>query len=1587
MVTRRIFRTAVAATGSMMLAAGTMSVAATGALASADAAAEQAGAIAPEVRQSVRNDTSAPLAELAAAAAAPRAAAGVAEQPMRGLPREAGLAGDRAAAAGSAAVGSAAPGGLMPAFDDDFEGVGNVNGVFPPDTNGDVGPNHYMQWVNLSLAVWDKQGNLLLGPVNGNTLFAGFGGPCQNTNNGDPIVLYDHLADRWLASQFAFPNGSGAPPYFQCIAISATGDPTGSWHRYEFQIPVDKINDYPKFGVWPDAYYMAVNEFTPAGVFAGQGTAAFDRDAMLAGLPAQMIYFDLFSVNPAFGGQLPADLDGTPPPAGTPNYFVEADDSAVSPFPTDRLSVWEFHVDFDTPTNSTFGVGGQPNYHLDTAAFDMNLCNFARSCIDQPATAVGLDAISDRLMYRLQYRSFDDHASLVVNHSVDVDGTDHAGVRWYELRDVGAGFTIHQQGTHAPDAENRWMGSAAMDVSGNIAVGYSVSSETTFPSIRAAGRLAGDPPGPLTQGETEMIAGGGAQTDTRARWGDYSMLAVDPVDQCTFWYTTEYLTTTSAASWHTRIGHFTFPTCTAGPAGTLTGTVTDADTGDPIADATVTAGAFSTETTADGSYTFILPVGSYDMTAAAFGYETATATGVQVLEDQTTTQSFTLQPVPRATVSGTVNDGSGHDWPLYAKITVQGVPDGTIYTDPATGGYAVELPANATYEFAVEPLYPGYVGATETVEVGTDDVVRDIQLLVDPFDCRSAPGYRLDQPSMAMITSLPAQFQAYFASLGIQVDFYTVSQLAQVTGYDVVMWAYNSSTVSQAAFDALLATTDAEGTGVLFLDHAFTTWNGIKTLSRLTGQPVSVSTNTGGTGQDNLYEVTQAHPILDGFAVGDQIIHEPGLTGWLAWFEGYEGEGRQIIANVGRTTDGIFGAGIGIQERPNNRHVLMSVHSQSATRGPDDWSAEGEQIFFNALQWASPGATFECVPVPGGLVLGNVHDLNTGAGIDGATVTSDDNPEETTTSFATPDDPGLDDGFYWMFSSLTGSHPFTASAGNYAAQTAQADVLADAANELNFSLPAGLLTVDPTALEATLRLGRSTSRTFTVTNEGTALAEVELLEQSGTFEILRPDGTRVGEQEILSSAGAEVRRVDVPVSDLSAAADGAVGGLTPAPNAPPWQDIANYPIPIMDNIADTWDGKVYSVSGLGAGRTGRTETFSYDPVTGAWTEMASITTARERPDGAIIDGKFYVVGGWDTAGVTVPSLEIYDIASDTWSTGAPIPNAWAASANVVLDGKLYLVGGCQAACGTSEVWVYDPAADGWSAAAPYPEQGRWTQCGAIDGLMYCAGSSLPSANAYVYDPATDAWNPIAPMPTAVWGASYVAANGQLLISGGIIGGAVSNEGFAYDPATDTWSDLPASNSLVYRGAGACGFYKVGGSTGGFTPVPNSELLPGLEECVAEADVPWLSIDPVSATLQPGDSVVVTVSMDANVAQPGTYTAGVRVKEDTPYPVDQVDVTMIVNPPNRWGKITGVVESVDCDGVSAPLPGAIVQIDGGISDVTLTTAADGTYAYWLDVRNNPLTLIVASDGHIPQTRQAGVIPRKTVVEDFALQQIC
>ena len=757
----------------------------------------------------------------------------------------------------------------------------------PPDTNGAVGATQYVQMVNEGIQVFDKTtGNSVLGPESITTLWSGFGGPCETSGAGDPVIAYDSIANRWVISQLAVAAPTFVPNY-ECVAVSTTSDATGSYNRYAFNLGGtfgENFYDYPKLGVWPDGYYLSFNIFDASGnTFLGPQPFALDRSAMLAGNPAAIISTGMLGPN---DNQLqPAYLDGTAqPPTGAPNPYTEIGANASA------WAVWRFHADFATPANSTFTKAGS----LTPDPFTQ-LCptptEGVRGCVPQAGVTDELDALSDRSMFRNAYRVLPNgQEALVGNMTVESNGV--AGIRWWQIDNATSGTPAFvQQSTYQPDNTWRWMGSAAMDAQGDLSIGFSASSSTINPQIRYAGRLAGDPPNTLDQGEATLFAGTGSQTATDNRWGDYSDLTVDPVDGCTFWYTNEYYTTTSAFNWRTRIGSFKFPNCTTGPSGTLAGTVTDASTGKALAGVTVDTGFGTTTTDSSGNYSISLPVGTYNPTYKLFGYADDTESNVAITDGATTTVNVALQPQPSVTVSGTITDGSGHGWPLYSQIDVAGDPNGPFFTDPVTGQYSIQLPANASYDITFTSQLAGYQPVEQTVAVGGSNLTQNVQVPVTA-DC-TAPGYSQGSP---------------------------------------------------------------------------------------------------------------------------------------------------------------------------------------------------------------------CVKVPGGLVEGNVSDLTTGNAVNGATITSGDNPADKTTSFATPNDPNNPGGFYYLFSSLTGSHPFTASDPQHSDDTETVNVAADSTVRQDFKLGSARLVISPTSISSTQVLGSTTTQTLSIQNTGTGPADVQLAGCCGNFQLAGPTG-------------------------------------------------------------------------------------------------------------------------------------------------------------------------------------------------------------------------------------------------------------------------------------------------------------------------------------------------------------------------------------------------------------------------------------------------------------------------------------------------
>ncbi len=567
------------------------------------------------------------------------------------------------------------------------EGFTGPQGTFavrtmPPDPNGDVGPNHYVQVVNMSLAVFDKTGTVLYGPVPINTLWRGFGGLCELNSDGDPIVVYDALADRWVISQFAVQSGG---PDFQCVAVSTTGDPLGTYALYAYSY--EQLNDYPKIAVWPDGYYVTYNMFgSSGGVLLGAKTCVLDRSKMLANLPANQQCVDLDG-----SSYLPSDLDGQAlPPAGSPNYIL-----GISPTTFDQLDMYRFHVDWANPAQSDL-AGPFP---VPVAPFT-DACATSgsrRGCIPQARTDQRLASLSGRVMYRLGYRNYGTHESLAANISIaatdDPDG--QTATRWFEIRSPGANSpVVHQQGTYVPDGAYRWMGSIAMDRDQNMAMGYSKSSTTDSPTIEYTGRLATDPLGTMRPERTVELPSVGSQTgapqDAAVRWGDYTSMQVDPVDDCTFWYTNQYVPADGSYNWRTRIVSFKFPSCLVpqtitftppGPTPLTTGTVAVSATASSGLAVTFTS-LTTDRCTVSAATATLLRSGTCTLQASQDGDQTySTATPVvgsfEITKDPTPIPTPTPTPTARTTLKvkakpSTTKLRAGRSTTVVKRVTSNG---------------------------------------------------------------------------------------------------------------------------------------------------------------------------------------------------------------------------------------------------------------------------------------------------------------------------------------------------------------------------------------------------------------------------------------------------------------------------------------------------------------------------------------------------------------------------------------------------------------------------------------------------------------------------------------------------------------------------------------------------------------------------------------------------------------------------------------------------------------------------------------------------------------------------------------------------
>ena len=905
-----------------------------------------------------------------------------------------------------------------------FDGMTNPQGYVPPDTNGSVGPNHYVQTVNVSLAIWDKLGNQLVAPVALNSLWAGFGGICETNNNGDPIVLYDRRADRWMISQFALSSLDN----HQCIAISQTGDPTGAYYLYDFPYG-ELMNDYPHFGIYGDAYYMGVNQFDEANgfAFAGGGMAAYERDKMLVGAEAKQVIISGQGAATQVFTPMPLDVDGiAQPPADMNQYFVWAELGAS------RLQVWEMDVDWNNINAATF---------TQVAAIDVASYGSPNNAT-QP-NGQELDALGVRSMFRTAYRNINGQGKILFTHNI-AGPSGQPVARWYEL-DVdhanGHAVTLNQEGTFSPDSSlapstaARWMVSGAMDANGNIAIGYTVSSADINPSIHAATRLSTDPAGQMTD-EFILVEGTGSQAAVnRGRWADYASMSIDPVDDCTFWYTNEYYKAENdnSLTWSTRISSFKIPSCTMGPTGMVSGVVTDATSGDPIAAATVSAGNISTVTNSNGEYSFVLPVGDYDMEVFRYGWVAATQADVTVAEDDELTNDFALAAAAQVELTGTVTDG-GNSSPLYAKVTAS-VPGDSIvvYTNPETGEYVLPVFEGTTINVSTMSQIDGYtMDSQDVLPMADTNAPMALSITLDEDGSCTAPGYQFLEPSFAQ----------YFEGGTFPPTGWTVTEDAG----DGVQWGSalaGRGNITGTEGDAALADSDAAGSGNNADTSLVTPVLNVADLStpilnfvanyRPLGDDADLDINVDGGGWTNVTSLvsgTQQYSI--------------DLTATLAGATSFQLRWRYYNANWA-------------------------------------WYVSVDDVHFQG----------QCVARPGNLVAGYVMDENTGLPLNGATVSV--NGETATTSMSTSEDTVLNDGFVYFFVPQDGE--VSVSANYYATKAVAVNEVA-LATPIN--LQAGQIETTTESIASTLTQGRTGTDSIDISNTGGVDANINVILINGS---------------------------------------------------------------------------------------------------------------------------------------------------------------------------------------------------------------------------------------------------------------------------------------------------------------------------------------------------------------------------------------------------------------------------------------------------------------------------------------------------------
>ncbi|MEU1203636.1 carboxypeptidase regulatory-like domain-containing protein [Streptomyces sp. NPDC005813] len=941
------------------------------------------------------------------------------------------------------------------------------------------------------------------------------------------------------------------------------------------------------------------------------------------------------------------------------------------------------------------------------------------------------------------------------------------------------------------------------------------------------------------------------------------------------------------------------------PLGTVSGHVSDQATGKPLAGTTLTLTDKADQylshakTDSQGAYRVTVPAGTYEMSASLFGYGTGTRDDVVVAADRSTTADLALTKTPRHTVVGKVRDGSGQGWPLYAKITIDGYPDGPVYSDPKTGAYSVDLPDRAGYTMHVTPHYPGYKASDSTVELGTSDVQHDVLAEADTKQC-TAPGF-----------AYPAQ--ADFAGWTTEAKYGW-----SVTNKDASKDGWQFDEAWNLLGDAGVAAANPYGTGGAAQD------------TDLTSPPFDLS------GQKSADLQFKALALL---SEGSQADASVTTDGGKTWTRVYEGQ------------DGFFGqVDVPLTEALGHRKVQVRFH----------FSGQGQSIF--EVSGVSVG---RCQTQGGGLIQGNIRDANTGRPVNDATVTDTSaqvtDVYTTAVSSATPDDPGLADGFYWLYSSTAARHTLTTTAPRYT--TARSDVtVSDTVFTYHPELQAGRLKVTSGKVSLKTALGGSASQDLTLTNTGHAPLRVTVAEQSA-----------------------------MPKTPSAAApADGS------------WQKLPDYPEPVFSNVVGSHAGRTYSVGGLDHNWGGepRRSGYVYAPGAASWSPIADLPQPRASAAGAFVDGTLYVAGGTyvperGQSGIVTATTYAYHPGSDSWSRVADLPEPLESAFAAVLDGKLYVVGGINAHSSVSSaVYRYDPARDTWSRMADYPAALHSGGCGGVVGAIVCAGGQDREvvAATYLYHPRTDTWSRGADMPYAVSGASYSSANGRLQAVGGLAYGPVSHavertdRVVQYDPVADVWTQLPnAPESVVSGGTGTgCGLAQIGGTKnpGYFQDgTTGAAILPGFDQCGGE-NVDWLSQSRTTVKLAPGRSARIRVTADAKVLDaPGSYAATLSMITDSPYVYRPVPVTLKAQAPASWAEISGKVTDA---ATGKALPGARVAVShAGGHPVTVTTDRRGVYDVWLKATAPAATVTVTDQGHGKRSKKVSVKRGSPAKADVAL----